>query len=493
MKLVLLADLHDAATDGVGSRRMSVWATLILKRAVRRLNRFLKPDLVVFAGDLLENGCAPDALERYRTIRSILDALQMPWIALPGNHDAPPDVFYQVFPKPEDKLDLQGIRWMCFLDPSAPHWSAVRLPEDLARSAAAGEGWNGPIIALQHVPLFLPGTVPCPYNYENAEKALQTARKGGISLILSGHYHAGFSPVTVNGITSVSAPALCEAPFQFLEIEFHQGKLLRVIPHALRMPEGLCLPESHVHTELAYCADDISVSQALSAGKLFSASPLCFSEHTGQLYFDKDTFWSARFMANGLETVQGRQNRMRDYFECVASCGLSRKRIGFEVDFDHRGRMVLQPEDRALAGFLLGSYHWTPESAARSPFDPQVCAERLRVIWESMLCSGIDVLAHPFRMYGLTEYDPPPELFRDLAGRLAKAGVAAELNYHNEEPYPEFVRACLDAGVRFSFGTDSHSLVEVCEFWPHLQLLRGMGVRDSDLDQFLWRPDLSIG
>lgn len=491
MKLVLLADLHDAAADVAGSARRSAGARWILRRAVRRINRYLRPDLVVLAGDLLENGCAPDAAERYTAIREILDRLEAPWLAVPGNHDAPLDAFYSYLPRPADFTEAGGVRVVCFTDPPAPYWCAERLPADLARSESAGEGASGPVIALQHVPLFPRGATPCPYNFENAEAALESARKGGISLILSGHYHAGFPLTMANGIALACAPALCEAPFRFLEIELEPGSPPKETVHALQMSEDLRLGESHVHTEMAYCADGITVEAALAAGELFGVGPMRFAEHTGQLYFDRETFWSAAFMRDGLDTRAGRSNRMAGYHALMARHGLTRSQIGFETDFDFNGRRVLEPEDRARAGFLLGSLHWTPESVAGLPFDPALCEARLRTVWEPMLASGIDVLAHPFRLFRRSEHRPSRALCEHLASRLAAAGVAAELNTHHEQPEPDFVRACLDAGVRLSLGSDSHRVEEVGDFWPHLQLLRSLGVADSDLDRVLWCPEPS--
>ncbi|MDZ4199435.1 MAG: hypothetical protein U1E27_09130 [Kiritimatiellia bacterium] len=348
-------------------------------------------------------------------------------------------------------------------------------------------------MALQHVPLFPPGSRACPYNYENAEETIAAVREGGISLVLAGHYHKGFDPVTKDGVTYIAAAAFCESPFAFLEVRLEAGREPEVIRHELRMPEGLPLAESHVHTELAYCAEhDLTAADAADTARLCGVEDMAFAEHSGQLYFDRDTFWGARFMSDGLQTREGREDRMADYRARTTALGLPRSRIGFEVDFDFQGRMVLEPAHRKEAGFLIGSYHWTPESAAREPFQAVRCIERLRTIWGPMLASGIDVLAHPFRFFARQPDDPPPEIFRELAALLAASGVAAELNTHIELPYPQFVLACLEAGVRFSLGTDSHNLAEVAEFWPHLQLLRSLGVRDSEWDGILWRPGLPV-
>ena len=58
--------------------------------------------------------------------------------------------------------------------------------------------------------------------------------------------------------------------------------------------------------------------------------------------------------------------------------------------------------------------------------------------------------------------------------------MAAEINFHTNEPDPAFFRLCLDTGVRLTFGSDAHDLHAIGEFTPHLQLLRNCGY-DGDL------------
>lgn len=489
MKLCVLADIHDGAPPPDGASYIRIeWTRLLLRRAVRRINRFIRPDFVAVLGDLVEEGRAPDAAERYAALRRILDALKAPWAALPGNHDADPDEFYRHWPRPPEILEIAGARLLPFWDAPAPDHQATRSERDLRRSATAGQGRPGAAIALQHVPLFPPGARPCPYNFTNAAAALAALERGGIGLTVAGHYHAGFGPIRSGSGWAVAAPALSVPPFRFLEVDYIAGRRPVAVEHALRMPADLPLAESHVHTELAYCAGDITALGAVEACALVGVGAPAFAEHSGQLYFDADTFWSAAFMADGVEYPKGRVRRVDDYRRRAVAAGVPPERTGFEMDFDFSGRAVIEPADFAAAGFRIGSYHWTPETAARRPFDSERCAARHRAAWKAMLASGIDVLAHPFRMWNQAGAPPPSEVFEELADRLAAAGVAAELNFHTEEPAPEFARACLERGVRFSLGSDSHDLVEVGDFWPHLEFLRRLGVADRDLDRVLWRP-----
>ena len=52
------------------------------------------------------------------------------------------------------------------------------------------------------------------------------------------------------------------------------------------------------------------------------------------------------------------------------------------------------------------------------------------------------------------------------------------------DPSPDFCRRCIDAGVKLTFGSDSHNLYQVGEFAPHLDLLRRAGF-DGDLRDVL--------
>ena len=53
--------------------------------------------------------------------------------------------------------------------------------------------------------------------------------------------------------------------------------------------------------------------------------------------------------------------------------------------------------------------------------------------------------------------------------------MAAELNFHYNDPDPEFFRICREEGTRIVMGSDAHQLREVGDLQPHLRLLRQIG------------------
>ena len=106
---------------------------------------------------------------------------------------------------------------------------------------------------------------------------------------------------------------------------------------------------------------------------------------------------------------------------------------------------------------------------------------------ESLLRYGVQILAHPFRVFPFGLRQPvPEELFEPVAELLKRYGVAAEINFHHNNPEPEFFSLCVKKGVKLSFGSDSHNLYEVGFFLPHFRFLRELGVAGR-LDEVLYR------
>jgi histidinol phosphatase-like PHP family hydrolase len=98
------------------------------------------------------------------------------------------------------------------------------------------------------------------------------------------------------------------------------------------------------------------------------------------------------------------------------------------------------------------------------------------------------VLAHPFRFFTRKGLRKPEHLYPVIAERLAARGVAAEINFHSNDPEPAFFRECLKRGVRLALGSDAHELAEAGDMAPHLRLLESLGLSPQELPRVLFRP-----
>lgn len=478
VKIVAIADTHYAtgSLEQCGARRSAI-ADVLLLRAVRRLNRFIKPDITVLLGDLVDDG-AREGLER---LKSIIDLLEAPAIVIPGNHDGDVDTFYSVYQRPPEYLDIKGVRIVPFIDREEPGYNARRSAADIARMTRVRFGHDGPIISLQHVPLFAPGASASPYGYTNADAVWSAFEHNSFTLALSGHWHPG-DDLASRG--AVIVPALCEWPFAFMEITIEEGRV-ETRRHELALPRDLGLIDYHVHTQFAYCSENMDMDVALSLAREYGLAKVSLTEHSGQLYFDPDTFWSASFLRDGIETQHGRSDRMAAFLAQAA-----RHRppalIGLEIDCDDSGNPVVRPEDMAHLDVRVGAIHWLQELRKPNP-DYAAAADEMLSRLSVFLGCGIQILAHPLRLFRSCADRMPPGLVPRLVELLRQHGVAAEVNFHNQETSPEFIHACARSGVKVAFGSDAHNLYEVGEFYPHLEVMRRAGLTDADLTSVLYR------
>jgi histidinol phosphatase-like PHP family hydrolase len=474
MRLAVISDTHFHHDRSVafGSRRGGI-ADLLLLRAVQRLNRFVQPDLVVVLGDLVNDGTLPQADEQFQTLRRVLDLLRMPWIALPGNHDGAPARFFHHFPPPPAAVDVAGVRFLSFIDPEEPGYNARRLTRDLERlDQARWDGWKGPVVSLQHVPLFPPGRHACPYNYVNATEIMERMERGGITLALGGHYHAGIDLFCCGAQHFAAAPALCEAPFPYLVLDI-AATAVHAERQQLAMPADLALTDVHLHTHLAYCNENMDIGMTLQLARDFGLAGQRFTEHSGHLYFSRQDYGSRSF-TRGIGAALPADNRMSEYVEALRRHNVDPRLWGIEIDADAQGEPLIRPEDAPNLPFRLGALHGLDVLQNGRVPDASAAARFLAVL-ERFLAHRLRVLAHQFRVFRRAGRAVPPGLAAPTVRLLKHYGTAAEVNFHTNDPDPEFVRLCIDHGVPLAFGSDAHNLYEVGEFFPHLALLRQAG------------------
>ncbi len=485
MKMAVISDIHYSDED-MALKSKGRLGDILLLRAVHRINRMIRPDVTVLLGDLLNDGSEPDSGCKRRRLMECIWKLESPVIVIPGNHDGNADDFYRDFPRPPAWIDIRGHRLVPFLDAEEPAFNARRSAADLQRMLDARADFNGPIIQLQHTALFPPELHPCPYNYNNIEEITTQMRKANIRYSVSGHYHPGIDGLTTDTGTFIVAPALCEEPFTFMEIVIDNERMTAT-RHPLQMPPHLKLFDAHVHTPMAYCSENMDVVRTVELAAAFGLAGMAFSEHSGHLYFTRQTYWSGHCLTAGLAGADAADNRMEDYLALIDPVAPP-ARIALEVDCDFDGQLLVHAHDRNRVEFLLGAIHVLP-SLRGDRIDPEKAADEFLAELQTMVRSEIEILAHPFRVFRRAGQPAPERLYAPVIRLLRDHGVAAEINFHTNTPDPEFFAQCLRAGVKVSLGSDAHNLYEVGEFAPHLELLAQSGCQ-GDLRDILWRDGL---
>jgi histidinol phosphatase-like PHP family hydrolase/calcineurin-like phosphoesterase family protein len=484
--IAVLTDVHFGNAPGNPRRRADI-ADILLLRAVQRMNRLIHPDVVVVLGDLVDDGDAAGSPERLAQLRTILDKLKSPYIAIPGNHDGDQEDFYRVFDRPARFVDLCGVRFLPFIDREEPGYNASRSVRDIDRFLQARADYDGPIVALQHVCLAPSGALDIPYNYTNADTIVEAMAKAGVILSLSGHHHAGAEPARNTTTTFVNAPGLCESPFPFLVITL-DALGAHAQRHTLAMPEQLGLVDTHVHTQLAYCSENMDVEAAIRLARDFGLAGLGFSEHSGQLYFDAKRYWGGQAARDGISGALPEQNRMAAYLELKRRYEGDGVSFGLEADVDFHGGLVVDPKDRGHFRWIAGSVHKLP-SLATTGLTLEALEREFLYAVEGLARHRIAILDHPFRIFRGAGFGPPERVFAPTAEILRRYGVAVEINFHHNQLPVAFIELCLEMGLKFSFGSDAHNLYEIGEFADHLGLLRNVGFT-GDLTEVLYRPPL---
>jgi len=244
--------------------------------------------------------------------------------------------------------------------------------------------------------------------------------------------------------------------------------------------------DTHVHTELAYCANDTNVADCVAIAAKIGLDGLCFTEHAAQLYCTADQFWSRKFIFHPRLWRMGSRDRMDAYFRLTDPYRGPTIPVGLEAEIDCDGAITVRPEDRDRLDLLAGAIHWLPEDTAGLT-DAQITQAFLRTT-ERLLAADVDILVHPMRL--LDSLRPvPQEISVAVAEMLAATNTVAEINFHLNSPELSFVVACIERGVKLTFGSDAHSLCELGQFAPNLALLR-KAAACQDVQHLLYKPSV---
>lgn len=241
----------------------------------------------------------------------------------------------------------------------------------------------------------------------------------------------------------------------------------------LGIPEIPDLTDFHLHTGLAYCSENMDVEKAVGLAHISGVKHVNFAEHSGQLYCSADTYWNNRFR---WQERQIDEDRTADYHALIQTEAITDCMFGTELDVDADNIVSVVP---GLKGFRLGAIHFLENNLSLEDKKRDFMC-RL----DALLNSGIDILAHPFRVFQKGGMLIPEDLFESVAEKLVRAGVAAEINFHSNHPQPEFVKLVLKKGGRISFGTDSHHLYEAGYLTPHYEFCKMLDIAGK-LDSLL--------
>ncbi|MGL1891650.1 MAG: PHP domain-containing protein [Spirochaetaceae bacterium] len=268
-------------------------------------------------------------------------------------------------------------------------------------------------------------------------------------------------------------PKFSESPFSYVVVDNLVARKIK--KYNLVMDKDLNLEDNHMHTQFAYCGENMEISKNIHLAKLFGLKKIIITEHADQLYMNSKNYTDIECYSIGIKHADEIDYRMDEYIDLKNKFSDDFVRFGVEVGVDFNGNLLIKDEDLKHFDFLLGSMHLLED------LTPEVFIS----ILEKLLKKNIDVLAHPFRIFKRNGKELPEMLFKPTAKLLKQYNTAAEINFHTNEPPVAFIKECLKLGVKFSFGSDSHNLAEIGDFSYHINLLKEAGFK-GDLQEILW-------
>lgn len=218
-RILHLTDLHVVSNGTLASGVLDTPG--ILADAIDRLSDLLPalghPDVVLVTGDISDDGSA----ESYRIARAELDRLELPILAIPGNHDTREAMragFADLPVIPTSGLiDWHaeiGDTLIIGLDTLVEGWGGGRLrPESLEFLGHTLEslGTGPAVIALHHPPLKTGIRFIDAIGLENARDLQETlTRAKGEVMIVAGHVHGAHHGL-LGRHRVATAPSICSA------------------------------------------------------------------------------------------------------------------------------------------------------------------------------------------------------------------------------------------------------------------------------------------
>lgn len=248
----VLSDIH-ISTRSEGTDRLFHRTEERLQTATQCLND-ADLNFVVFAGDLTKDG-EPWNFARFD---ELIESLDVPSIATPGNHDVPkafddhdtPPVerFYERYtPSGLPAVERVGGVSLLTLDSATlpdgslynSHRGAISTPQrDWLDSALPGT--TAPLVFTHHNVLSLMrGQLSSHPPWEtyamcDAPAVADRLTEAGAPLVISGHHHVP-AVVRKDALTQVIAPAACAYPLAHLLVDIDRtGTTISMVPHADR-------------------------------------------------------------------------------------------------------------------------------------------------------------------------------------------------------------------------------------------------------------------
>ncbi|RQG92997.1 metallophosphoesterase [Natrarchaeobius halalkaliphilus] len=262
-RIAIVADLH-LSSDADGTWKLLHRTERGLETAIEDVNA-RDVDGVVFAGDLTASG----AEREFRRFEELVEDLEAPWIAIPGNHDVrswdgddrselPTASWFASsyadgsFPVVArfGGVDLVGLNSASTPDDRLTEWSGDVSDDQLEALRERLPALENPLVVCHHTLRSVPETPAAEpwewFTLDRSEALVDVLTDHDVPLVVSAHHHLPAASVR-DGLREVISPAVCSFPraYSLLEID-ERGTTIQLVPCSDR--EGLTEAYWHART-----------------------------------------------------------------------------------------------------------------------------------------------------------------------------------------------------------------------------------------------------
>jgi len=226
----------------------------------------------------------------------------------------------------------------------------------------------------------------------------------------------------------------------------------------------------HIHTN--FSDGNITIPQLLHINKVKNLTLVAVTDHYSEYIRIKNRMFG---------------NEIVEYLDALKGTGLL-KSIEAEIFSD--GSVSISKQHSKMCDFILGGIHSLDGINFWRDFQPILnparYVDRVRIALEvAMESKIIDVLVHvtwlPEAIRSQSKKLITSEWMKSLINTALDNNVAIELNDAWEVPSVEFVRLCLEQGVKISVGSNAHTVKDVGNTAYPLKILSYVKANVEDL------------
>ncbi|MGC9453890.1 MAG: metallophosphoesterase family protein [Phycisphaerae bacterium] len=225
-RLLTIGDVHyDPHGQDQPERKPTRGAELV-HAAISAGRESFAPHAIALMGDLVEDGNDPRTPENLRALAdaALSAAGDVPLLVVPGNHDVDAARLLAAFGAMAGPIEMTGCRLFVFVDEWWADDTGHRRWRQQRRFVEWASGGQGPLVVLQHNPIYPPVENDFPYALSEHEQVVADYSAVGVTLSVSGHYHAGLPLTRLGPVAYFTCPALHKPPHPYAEIAISLGE-----------------------------------------------------------------------------------------------------------------------------------------------------------------------------------------------------------------------------------------------------------------------------